>query len=138
MRAKEFIILKEDDSGTVDGTGNHPGHVHNGKRNKIHDHHEAVIPGMVSIPDWPGHYYDMYRLGVHMAGSPHNASEHQGYAANEMVLTQFTEVDTDMINHSAKALGVKLKAITKKGSQEPKETNTTSIVAQKKKNRYGV
>jgi hypothetical protein len=43
-----------------------------------------------------------------------------------------------MINHSAKALGVKLKAITKKGSQEPKETNTTSIVAQKKKNRYGV
>ena len=139
MRAKEFVILKEDKSGSeIDGTGAHPGHVHNGKRNKIHDHHQAAIPGMVTIPDWPGHYYDMYRLGVHMAGSPHNASEHQGFAANEMVLTQFTDVDTEMINHSAKALGVKLRSITKKGSQEVKDTNTTSTIAKPKRNKYGI
>ena len=138
MRAKEFVILKEDDGGVTDATGTHPGHVHNGKRNKIHDYHSTAIPGMVSIPDWPGHYYDMYRLGVHMAGSPHNDLEHQGFAANEMVLTQFTDVDTDMINHSAKALGVKLKAITKKGSQEVKDTNTTSTVAKPKRNKYGI
>ena len=139
MRAKEFVILKEDNSGSeIDGTGAHPGHVHNGKRNKIHDNHEAAIPGMVTIPDWPGHYYDMYRLGVHMAGSPHNKSEHQGFAANEMVLTQFTDVDTEMINHSAKSLGVKLKAITKKGSQEVKDTNKTSTVSKPKRNKYGI
>jgi hypothetical protein len=138
MRAKEFVILKEDDGGVSDANGTHPGHVHNGKRNKIHPNHEAAIPGMVTIPDWPGHYYDMYRLGVHMAGSPHNKSEHQGFAANEMVLTQFTDVDTEMINHSAKALGVKLKAITKKGSNETPETNTTSTVAKPKRNKYGI
>jgi hypothetical protein len=138
MRAKEFVILKEDDSGVVDGSGTHPGQVHNGKRNKIHADHEAAIPGMVSIPDWPGHYYDMYRLGVHMAGSPHNKSEHQGFSSNEMVMTQFTDVDTDMINHSAKAMGVKVKAISSQGSREPKETNKISTVAKPKRNKYGI
>jgi len=139
MRAKEFIILREaDDTGVSDGSGTHPGHVNNGQRNKINPEHDDAIPGMVTIPDWPGQYYNMYRLGVHMAGSPNNASEHEGPAANEMVLTQFTDVDTEMINHSAKALGVKIKALSSMGSNEPKETNTTSPVAKPKRNQYGV
>jgi hypothetical protein len=141
MRAREFVILREtaESSGEIDSTaGTHPGHVHDGKRNKIHDHHNDAIPGMVTIPEWPGQYYNMYRLGVHMAGSPHNASEEQGYASNEMVMTQFTDVDTDMINHSAKAMGVKVKAISSQGSSEPKETNKISTVAKPKRNKYGI
>jgi hypothetical protein len=139
MRAKEFIVLREaDDTGVADGSGTHPGHKHSGKRDKINPEHDAAIPGLVTIPDWPGQYYNMYRLGVHMAGSPHNKSEHEGIANNEMVMTQFTDAETDMINHSSKALGVKIKALSSKGSQEPKETNTTSPVAKPKRNQYGV
>lgn len=139
MRAKEFIILREaDDTGVADGSGTHPGHKHHGKRDQINLDHKDAIPGLATIPDWPGQYYNMYRLGVHMAGSPHNKSEHHGMASNEMVLTQYTDVDSEMINHSAKELGVKIKALSPKGSSEPKGTNTKSTTATPKKNKYGV
>ena len=141
MRAKDF--LRENDSASYDdagsGAGTHPDtNRRKGKRGQIHPDHESAIPGMVTIPDWPGQYYNMYRLGVHMAGSPHNAPPHHGMASNEMVITQFSDADTEIIKHSAKELGVPLKAITSKGSRETKEVNHQSPINKPKKNRYGV
>jgi hypothetical protein len=138
MKLRELFLKEDTGDDTGFDSGTHPGHKHNGKRDAINPDHEAAIPGLVTIPDWPGQYYNMYRLGVHMAGSPHNPSEHEGVANNEMVITQYTDVDTEIINHSAKALGVKVKALTKKGSVEPKGINVASPVAKPKRNKYGI
>ena len=142
MRLREFLKnLNENaeaggtDSGSVD-TGAQS--KKSGVRGKIHDHHEASIPGVKTIPDWPGHYYSMYRLGVHLAGSPHNPNEHQGPFSNEMTFTTYTDVEEEMIKHSAKEMKVKLKTLSSKKSLEPDDTQTASPIAKVKRNRYGI
>jgi hypothetical protein len=136
MRAKEFVIKEsvEDNNSADSNQAVKP----KGKIKKIHAHHDAPINSLSTIPGLPGMYYGMYRLGVHMAGSPGNPGHENGPTANHMVVAPYTDADADIIDHSAKAMGLNVKAVTSKGSKEPKETNTTSTTAKIKRNKYGV
>ena len=144
MRLREFFTKLNEDAGVdsvddaVQGTSTQGDTKKRSGRGKVHDHHAAAIKGLQTIPEWPGQYYNMYRLGVHMAGSPENPSDDHGAFSNEMVMTAYTDVEQDMINHSAKELGVKIKALSSDKSQEPEETNTVSPIAKRRPNQYGV
>jgi len=146
MRLREFFNkLNEGSDGIstsdsdVDGSGTAQGGKKRSKgRGKIHDHHQAAIPGLTTIPDWPGMYYNMYRLGVHLAGSPENPNDNAGPFRNEMTFTTYTDIEEEMVKHSAKEMGVKLNVLSSKDSIETADTNTTSPVATPKRNKYGI
>jgi hypothetical protein len=107
------------------------------KKGKIHPNHSAAIKNLAHFPALSGHYYDMYRFGVHMAGA-HNDPAPAGPAANDLMTAAYTEADAQIINNSRKAMGLKIDMLSSSESKEPEETNTTSPTANKKRNRYGV
>ena len=101
----------------------------------------TTVHGAVTFPDIKGWSYDMYRWGVAAAGSPDplHDMEKESKMANNLVAVQYSDVDHDIIAHSAKRLGIK----TKKHSdgprkEKPNETNNASPVAKIKKNKYGI
>lgn len=147
MRLRElFKRLDESDAGngaTVDSTpgdngSSTQGGTKRGTRGTLHHHHATAIPGLTTVPDWPGQYYNMYRMGVHMAGSPENPSSDEGVFANEMVFTTYTDGEAEILKHSAKELGVKLKVLSSRDSVETDFTNVNSPVASVKRNKYGI
>lgn len=122
MRAFEFIIEHVD--AVVDGSGIGGPHKTNAKLNKIQ--HDA-IPGMKTAPDLPSHYYDMYRLGVHMAGSPAKQKmDPRSAVANQMAIIAYSAADAEIINKSAKDMGIALNVLSDAGSTELADTNTKS------------
>jgi len=133
MRAYEF--LKEDqDSASSASQGST-----NKKSGSIHDNHKASIKGMSTYPEIPSHYYDFYRFGVHMAGSPENQGMNKvSPYANQLVTLAYTDEDAEIINKSKKAMGFKQKTLSSQDSKENNDTNKNSPVAKIKKNKYGV
>ena len=124
MRALDFLKENSD----VDGNGSAPG-LSPGKRKGLHHDQHNAISGARRYPELPSHYYNMYRFGVHMARSPENQTmDPNGPAANEMVTLAYSQADLDIINKSAKEMGLRGAEITKFGSQESKDTHTVSPV----------
>lgn len=94
MRALDF--LTEDGDGNSDGSS--PGSI-KGKRKGLHPDQYHAISGASHYPDLPSHYYNMYRFGVHMAGSPEGQSMAiNGPTANEMITLAYSQSDLDIIN----------------------------------------
>lgn len=119
-----YEIITENDAGGAGGGGN------TGKKKPFDKQHQSAIPGATRYPDTPAHYYNMYRFGVHMAGSPdEQAYDPAGPSANEMVTLAYSKTDLDIIKKSAKAMGFKGASMTSHGSYEPTDTYTTSPVA---------
>lgn len=138
MRAREFL---SEDSGSDTGSDSYGGNGEKarGSKGKLHPHHTAAIKGWNTLPELPGWYYNMYRFGVHMAGSP----EDQGMdptspSANQMSLYAFTDAEQQIIDKSKKDLGYKGKKLSNNRSEEPEGTNKSSPVAKPKKNKYGI
>jgi hypothetical protein len=124
MRALDF--LKENSDGDVSGAA--PG-VSAGKRKGLRPDHSNAISGAQRYPDTPSHYYDMYRFGVHMAGSPgRQTMDPNGPAANEMVTLAYSQADLEIVNNSAKEMGLRGAEITKFGSTESKDIHAVSPV----------
>lgn len=141
MRLREFFnkLNESDDMPGDDGSSTQPDRKRSGShRGQVHDHHSSAIKGMQTITDWPGMYYKMYRMGVHLAGSPENPPDHEGAFSNEMMFTTYTAEEQEMLDHSAKEMGVNLKSLSSDKSKEPDETNTVSPIAKPKRNKYGV
>jgi hypothetical protein len=110
-----------------------------GSTSKVHAHHEAVVKGMETYPELPAHYYNMYRFGVHMAGSPADQDMKSiSSVANQMVTLAYTDADQAIINKSKKAMGLTGKQLTSKDSRESADTHKVSPTAKIKKNQYGV
>lgn len=120
MRAHEFIAENVDDS-TATGLGSKKA---GGKLSSMH--HDA-IPGLKTMPNLPSHYYDMYRLGVHMAGSPDaQKMDARSPIANQMAVMAYSPEEHEIINNSAKALGINLQSLSDDHSSESKDTNKVS------------
>lgn len=129
-------IITESESGNTDATqqaGNTK------KSGKMHDHFKASIKGMYTYPG-PHTYYDMYRFGVDMAGSPndHNQYDPASPVANQLVTLSYSDADQKIIDKSKKKMGFDSKKLTPNNSTEPTETHTSSPVAKIKRNKYGV
>ena len=86
-----------------------------------------AIPRLKTFPDLPSHYYDMYRLGVHMAGSPDNQKmDPRSAVANQMAVVAYSDEDANIINKSAKEMGIAIKALSDSSSSELPDTNKKS------------
>lgn len=126
MRWREIIAEGGEShaSGAASGGGS-------GKKKGLHKDQKAVISNAARYPSTPAHYYDMYRFGVHMAGSPEGQTfDPAGPSGNEMVTVAYSKAEEDIIKHTAKEMGIKGVAMTSSGSLEPKDTNVKSPVAQ--------
>jgi hypothetical protein len=122
MRWREIIKESGDSSSAPGGD--------TGKKHSLNKRHQAVMPGATRYPDTPAHYYNMYRFGVHMAGSPDEQNYNPaGPSGNEMITMGYSDADHDIINNSAKAMGFKGKQMTGHGSYEPDDTHKVSPVA---------
>lgn len=82
--------------------------------------------------------YHSYRFGIALAGSPKSKTDRDGPIGQKMTTISYTDADDQIVRHAEKEIGAKGKAITSKKSHEHPDTNTTSPVAKKKKNKYGV
>ena len=80
--------------------------------------------------------YQAYRFGMAMADHTINAAE--GPAAQSAVIVAYTPEVEAIIKGGSAQTGKKGRLIADKESHEPDSTNTTSIVAKPKRNRYGV
>ena len=82
-------------------------------------------------------YYDMYRLGVAIAGGSNTPAEGPARAHPSIWITN--EIDDEKVKTAEKAVGIKGTVIVPKGSsQESIGTETASPVASIKRNKYGV
>ena len=129
-------IITESDSGNTNATG----HAGNAKKSgKMHDHFKSSIKGMHTYPG--NHtYYDMYRFGVDMAGSPTDRHKYDPASpvANQLVTLSYSDEDQKIINKTKKKMGFKSKQLTPNDSKEPSDTSNTSPVAKIKRNKYGI
>jgi hypothetical protein len=129
MKIKE-IITENEESTTVGKKSKGP---------KLDKHHRDAIVGLKTLPDLPSHYYEMYRFGVHMAGSPDEQKmDPRSAVANQMALMSYTDADNEIISKSARDLGVNVKSLSSMPSKEPGDVNKVSTTAKPKKNKYGV
>jgi len=124
MRAREFIT--EDFEKRLGG---------------LEDAVVRTIPGMHVIPQLQNQDpYKQYRFGLALASS--GAGESRAAAetpwGENMAIGTYTVGDEEILKSALKAYGAKAKMITTKKSEEPRGTNTTSPVMQRKKNRFGV
>jgi len=133
---KILEIITEADAGNNDATQNAS---NTKKSGKMHDNFKSSIKGMHTYPG--NHtYYDMYRFGVDMAGSPndHNEYEPASPVANQLVTLSYSDADQKIIDKSKKKMGFTSKQLTPDNSTEPNETHKLSPVAKIKRNKYGV
>ena len=103
---------------------------------------EAALPG---ARDWEelnqsNDGYLQYRFGIATAGAPDPQYMPGRTATHQNLITVgYTQADNDILDAAAKALGVKTaRQLTSNGSNEPTDINKSSVVAPRKKNRYGV
>jgi len=84
-----------------------------------------------------GTYYDMYRLGVAIAGGEHTPAE--GPARDSPTVWITNDIDDEKIKTAERVLGIKGTVVVPKGpSEEYKDTETVSPVASIKRNKYGI
>lgn len=80
--------------------------------------------------------YQIYRFGVAMADHTINYAE--GPSAQHAVVVAYTSEEEEIIKGGETQTGHRGLTLTDRGSSEPDSTNTTSPVAKKSRNRYGV
>jgi hypothetical protein len=124
MRAKEFI---------AETTGKH------------HEHHRSahqgvgtnVDPGGVSV----GYHSLRSSMAAAMADGTNNKIEidHESWAGPKWTDQPYTEVEHNMLKQVRKAIPTKHEdVIPWKKSEEPEDTNKTSTLSARKKNKYGI
>lgn len=108
---------------------------------KLRSAHAEPISNLQTFPALnmnTGDAYKAYRFGVALAGAPYVDTDEVSPFAGDYTVKSYTEEEQEMINFAAKQMGVTGITKAKKGSLEPKGTNTASPVATIKKNKYGV
>jgi hypothetical protein len=84
-------------------------------------------------------YYDMYRLGVAIAGGDIHPVEGKGTAGDSPAIWMYTPQEAEKVAKAEKHQGVKGTTIIGKGqSSELDSTNKKSTTAARKPNKYGV
>lgn len=114
MRAKDFIV-----------------------ENELDNQYSSVLPMAYSFPTMPSSDpYQYYRFGLEMASD--GKADKDGPAKQGAIIAAYTKEEEQKIKKAMKQTGHKGKILAKRGSVEPKGTQTTSPVAKPKKNKYGV
>jgi hypothetical protein len=131
MRAREFIT--EDGAQAFDALAHDES---TGRRRPRDNHHKGhpqqwyadVSPGAMRI-DNIDKYYDLYRLGMIMAGGiKDDVADEESWVANSPILSGYTDEDDEKIKYAAKRIGGVVKNIAPPGSREPKDTQKQSPI----------
>ena len=121
MRAREFIF---EDIQKIDPT------------------HEASLQNASTFPAMnssTGSAYMNYRFGIALAGAPNFPMAAEPWIGGDPLLTTYTPEEMDMINYAAKQVGAgKANKWSGEKSLEVSDTNKTSPIPARKKNKYGV
>lgn len=134
MKIKDII---NEDSDAVGDSGS-------GGMKKIEPEAKAALQNAQTFPSMnqsTGSAYMNYRMGIAMAGAPDYPTkmEADNWIGGDPLLSTYTDVEQDMVNAAAKAVGGgKAQKWSNSRSQEIPTTNKQSIVAKPKKNKYGV
>jgi hypothetical protein len=120
MRAKEFIVERS--------------------AKPLRKSAKASISGLRknNALDNNNHPYLAYRMGIAMAGSPDYPMEQEGPLGSSFVTTDYTEADTLIRKGAERVMGVSSSEVTGKGSAEMDLVNSQAVVANPKRNKYGV
>ncbi len=90
-----------------------------------------------AFPALPGNDpYKAYRFGMAMANEKmrHKTGPTDEYA----VLVAYSSGEEEIIDQAAKKMGIKGITVSDRGSREPQDTETSSPVAKKSRNRWGI
>ena len=88
-------------------------------------------------PDYPSSSpYKIYRFSTQMAD--HTTNQTYGAAANLGVTVAYSDAEEEIIRATEDRLGTRSERLSTDKSEEMQGVNTTSPVAKKKKNKYGV
>jgi hypothetical protein len=98
------------------------------RKKQLNHRHKDVLPKAQTFSG-ADHYYDMYRLGIMAAGLPDYETASEGPASDSPTMWAYTDVEDQMIQDSAKAMGFKNKVIVRGKSAESKDTHTVSPVS---------
>ena len=134
MKIKDIIVEDSDHVGDSGSGGMQP----------IQDEVKAAMMNAQTFPDMnqsTGSAYLGYRMGIALAGAPTYPTkmEADNWIGGDPLLSTYTEVEQEMVNAAAKAVGGgKSQKWSGKRSQEIPTTYKESPTAPKKKNKYGV
>jgi hypothetical protein len=96
-----------------------------------------TLPTAFEYPDMTSaNPYDMYRFSVAMAD--HTNPPAEGAMGNRGLVVAYTPEEEAVIKSAERVTGHRGMIAAKRGSKEPKSTNTNSPVSKPKKNRWGV
>ena len=104
-------------------------------RDKLNPEQELVMRGAIGVPN--ENPYDLYRLGMAIAGGDRNVPGVDALGQTGMIMP-FSEQEHEAIHRHIKHQGLKAKKLSTHGSEEPLQNNRVSPVAKKKPNRYGI
>jgi hypothetical protein len=110
-------------------------HEYGSERDQLHPEQVAVMKGAIGVPN--ENPYDLYRLGMAIAGGDRNTPG-TGHIGQTAVILPFSEIEHNNIKSRIRQQGLKPKDLSTGISEEPGQNNTTSPIAKRKPNRYGV
>jgi hypothetical protein len=101
------------------------------------DRKSAPMVKTLAFPGMPGNDpYHAYRFALAMAN--HEIQYERGPTDEFTVISAYTKGEEEIIDAAIRQTGQRAIVVADRGSQEPKNTNVVSPVAQRKKNRFGV
>jgi hypothetical protein len=124
MRAKEFVV--EAKYGTA---ADIPAQAH-----KLPKDQQSALKGALSMPDIShnkqgGSPMTQWRFGIALAGAPDYPTEPAGAFAGDPILTTYSDVELEMVNAAAKAVGAgRVNKLTDNRSTEADFVQKTSPV----------
>ena len=124
MRAQEFITEAKFGSAADVPAGGH----------KLPKSQNSAIKGALSMPDLShnkqgGSAYTQWRFSIALAGAPDYPTEPAGAFAGDPLLTTYSDVELEMINAAAKAVGAgRVNKLTDNRSTEADWVQKTSPV----------
>jgi hypothetical protein len=104
-------------------------------RDKLNPEAALVMRGAIGVPN--ENPYDLYRLGMAIAGGDRNIPGVDALGQTGLILP-FSEQEHSVIHSHIKRQGLKAEKLSTHGSEEPLQNNKTSPVAKIKKNKYGI
>ena len=95
------------------------------------------MPGAFSVEDLPSDFYGLYRLGMGLAAGDRNVAAEDNIGKHPFIMP-FAREEHAKFDKEIKRQGHKTKLRTSHDSLELSTNNTTSPVAGRKPNKYGV
>lgn len=122
MRAREFIREQRDFDPT-----------------KMRKDWAGALPNAHAWPELDNSSgYLAYRFGVAVAGMPNQKMDVAGPTGLKMVTIGYTDAEEEILKAAAGLVGTPRVSISPGKSKELDDTNKSSPIAKRKKNRYGV